>query len=175
MDIVEKAKSFALRFHGNQTHGSLNISDHLKAVTDKLAQVLEQIGEQRYSDQIIAAGWLHDVIEDTSVIYDDIEGIFGVFVASIVMAVTDSDGKNRKERHINTYWRTRETHFATIVKMCDRWHNQKRSIELNEKFAKMYADEYTYFKFALYRPGMADALWSELDEQYEVLKSVAYK
>ena len=59
--------------------------------------------------------------------------------------------------------------------MSDRWHNQKRSIERNERFAKMYADEYIYFKFALYTPGHADKLWEELDAQYEKLKEFSAK
>ena len=170
MDIVEKAKEFALRFHGDQNHGSLKIADHLAAVTEKLKLTLNQIGEDKFADAIVAAGWLHDTVEDTSVDFDQLQEVFGPFIANIVRAVTDSDGKNRLERHIKTYWRTRENGHAIIVKMCDRWHNHKRSIERNERFVKMYSDEYLYFKFALYRPGVADALWNELDEQYEKMK-----
>lgn len=167
MNIVEKAKDFALRYHGDQNHGSLKIVDHLTAVTNKLKQVLREIGEERHADQIIAAGWLHDVIEDTPVNHDELVAIFGHLIADIVQALTDSDGENRMERHIKTYWRTRETKFATLVKMSDRWHNHQRSIENNESFMVMYAKEYTYFKFALYRPDMADVLWGELDYQYQ--------
>lgn len=175
MSVVEKAKNFALRFHGDQTHGSLKIVDHLTAVSDKLASVLDDIGDYRFSDDVIAAAWLHDVIEDTPVVYEDLVGVFGSFIANIVLAVTDSEGKNRMERHINTYWRTRTNSYAVLVKMSDRWHNHKRSIELNEKFVKMYADEYVYFKFALYKPGQADALWAELDEQHKTMLAMISK
>jgi len=173
MNVIEKAKDFAIRYHGSQEHGCLTIVDHLTAVTDKLKQFYrENNNDVAYADETIAAGWLHDVIEDTPVTYQDLGGVFGFRIANIVDAVTDGEGKNRLERHMNTYWRTRENQQAILVKMCDRWHNQKRSLENKEKYASMYAKEYIYFKFALYRPGRADVLWDELDAQYEQLKNV---
>lgn len=167
MNIVDRAKDFAIRYHGNQDHGSLKIIDHLEEVTYKLEQVLREIGQDKYRDEIIAAGWLHDVLEDTPVNHHELTAVFGHFVADIVNAVTDGQGSNRMERHLNTYWRTRLKSYATLVKMCDRWHNHKRSIENNESFVVMYAQEYTYFKFALYVPDMANVLWGELDSQYQ--------
>ena len=175
MNIVEKAKDFALRYHGDQDHGCVKIVDHLTAVTDKLKQVLGEIGQEKYVDEIIAAGWLHDVIEDTPVNHNELNAIFGSFIGDMVQAVTDGEGANRMERHLNTYWRTRVKSYATLVKMCDRWHNHQRSIDNNESFVTMYAKEYTYFKFALYVPGMADVLWGELDSQYQKMIEIIKK
>ena len=144
-------------------------------MTDKLKQVLGEIGQEKYVDEIIAAGWLHDVIEDTPVNHNELNAIFGSFIGDMVQAVTDGEGANRMERHLNTYWRTRVKSYATLVKMCDRWHNHQRSIDNNESFVTMYAKEYTYFKFALYVPGMADVLWGELDSQYQKMIEIIKK
>jgi (p)ppGpp synthase/HD superfamily hydrolase len=170
MSIVDKAKDFALRLHGTQDHGSLKIADHLEAVVGKLEQFLHETSNQSFrmnKDFIVSAGWLHDVLEDTPIRYEELEAIFGQHISDIVQGVTDGEGKNRQERHLNTYWRTRENPHSILVKMADRWHNQKRSLENKESFVTMYAREYIYFKFALYRPGMADVLWGELDQQYQ--------
>ena len=178
MTFEERAKDFAIRFHGDQKHGCLTMIDHLTAVTDKLKSVLKlpQYGWTEHEfDVIIAAGWLHDVIEDTPVIYTDISSIFGSRIADIILAVTDGEGKNRYERHLNTYWRTRLNKNAILVKLCDRWHNHQRSIDNNEKFVDMYAKEYTYFKFALYEPGLCNSLWKELDQQYDIMLAMMNK
>jgi hypothetical protein len=59
---------------------------------------------------------------------------------------------------------------ATLIKLCDRRHNQARSIKHGEHYAAMYEREYIYFKFALWKPGQFVALWDELDQQYEEMK-----
>jgi hypothetical protein len=56
--------------------------------------------------------------------------------------------------------------------MADRWHNHSRTIANKEvRFAKDYASEYTYFKFALYN-NRYHSFWKQLDEQYEQLLAI---
>ena len=97
---------------------------------------------------------------------------FGQGVAEIVSDVTDGAGKNRLERHLNTYYRTRMNDLSILVKMCDRWHNQQRSTERAERFMEMYHREYLYFKFALYQPNFYEDFWAELDEQYAKMDAI---
>lgn len=172
--LIESAREFALKAHGDQEHGCLSIKDHLLAVTEKIAAEYHNtpIDNPFTIEQAVAVGWLHDTMEDTYVEYNDIRNAFGILIADAVNAVTDGAGKNRTERHLNTYWRTRKNTLATFVKLADRWHNQKRSLENKERFASMYAREYTYFKFALYEPGYLGNFWAELDQQYEQLKKI---
>ena len=173
---VEKAKAYALEKHGCQEHGCLTIEDHLTAVTEKAKAMYSSMGFVfNPLDQVLTVAWLHDIMEDTSVTRDDLIREFNIHTALFVWCVTDGEGKNRMERHLNTYYRTRQYDVPLYVKMCDRWHNQQRSIENGEKWAKMYSKEYIYFKFALYEPGFNDTLWAELDAQYEILKRMAYE
>lgn len=182
MNIVAKAREFALNAHGDQNHGSLKIADHLWAVTDKIESQWKYAAVMpagAYADDnlelLLSVGWLHDVLEDTDVNYVQLVKEFGPDIANCVSRVTDQEGIGRKGRHINTYYRIREDRNAIFVKLADRWHNQKRSIDLQERrFAKMYLSEYTYFKFALYSPSLlTDDFWQQLDEQQDGLEDVA--
>jgi len=174
MNIIDKAKEFALRVHSNQRHGCLSMEDHLTAVTDKIREeYVANVYHCNFSlDDAVAVGWLHDTIEDTSVTYEDIRDTFGFDIAEFVDAVTDGKGSTRTERHLNTYYRTRRYNTSIFVKMADRWHNHSRSIANKEvRFAKDYASEYLYFKFALYNDRY-HSFWKQLDEQYEQLLAI---
>lgn len=175
-NLIERAKEFALEAHKGQMHGSVPIRVHLEAVSAKAEKEAAKYYNNAYLedkvDRVIAAAWLHDVIEDTDKTAFDILEEFGIEIAYIVHAVTDGKGSNRLERHLNTYYRTRQNSDAIFIKLCDRWHNQKRSTEKAERFMEMYHREYLYFKFALYEPGMFDDFWAELDEQYKTMDEI---
>lgn len=176
--IVKFAKRLALVNHGEQEHGCLSISEHL---ADVAKHVKKHAKGMPYRNEIVAAAWLHDVIEDTDMTIEDLESYFcdaGFdpddywHVTKIVDAVTDEPGSSRKERHLNTYWKIREDASATLVKLCDRRHNQSRSIKHGEIYAAMYAKEYDYFKFALWNPSDYQDLWAELDEQNRKMREM---
>ena len=69
LDICEKAKLFALHAHKNQVRK--NEPD--KPMIMHLIDVANIIKKYNYDDNIIAAGYLHDVIEDTKYKIDDIK------------------------------------------------------------------------------------------------------
>lgn len=171
-NLIERAKKFALNAHKDQMHGSVPISVHLEAVSAKAADEAPKYFDPESTEVLIASAWLHDVIEDTSVTDYDLYREFGIDVAHIVGGVTDSPGENRLDRHLYTYYLTRRDSNAVFIKMCDRWHNHKRSTEKAERFMDMYHREYLYFKFALYEPQMYDDFWNQLDEQYETMDKI---
>lgn len=175
-DKIERAKAFALNAHKDQMHGSVPITVHLEAVAGKATEMANKYYGQKWDsdlkENIIAAAWLHDTVEDTDTTVQNILKEFGEGVAEIVSDVTDGPGKNRLERHLNTYYRTRMNDLSILVKMCDRWHNQQRSTERAERFMEMYHREYLYFKFALYQPNVYEDFWAELDEQYAKMDAI---
>lgn len=87
MDIKEKAKLFAIRAHMGQVR---------KSEPDKpmimhpigVGQLLESFG---YNDNVVATGYLHDVVEDTKYTIEDIEKEFGSDIASLVMGASEPD------------------------------------------------------------------------------------
>lgn len=174
-DLITRAKEFALLRHGDQMHGSVPISEHLTAVAAYAAEHVDLYFFDVYeAEVVVAAAWLHDVLEDTPTTYSELLIEFGAEVADAVNGVTDRPGKTRFERHLNTYWITRKNPISVFVKLCDRWHNQRRSSVAGKasKHMKKYYYEYTYFKFALYEPGSFGILWNELDEQHNLVKEI---
>lgn len=159
----------ALKAHGDQAHGSLKIGDHLQNVVDHVNKHYDSKVNVSDREEVLAAAWLHDVLEDTNVTFEQVEDQFGFDVACMVEALTDKQGKNRMERHLKTYHAIRRNPDATLIKLCDRRHNHERSIQHCESYAAMYRSEYIYFKFALYTPGRFSSLWRELDAQYNKL------
>ena len=78
----------ALRFAGERHAGQRREVDGAPFVTHpvEVATMLEQCG---YRDEVVAAGVLHDVLEDTDAKRPEIQERFGAEVAALVAAVTD--------------------------------------------------------------------------------------
>src|SRR5919106_6968513 len=77
----------ALAFADQRHAGQLREIDDLPFVTHPL-EVACLLHEAGYSDEVVAAGVLHDVLEDTDAERGDIETRFGRRVAELVDAVT---------------------------------------------------------------------------------------
>ena len=86
LDLVDKARQFALKTHGRIDHRRKYSSEpypvHLQAVADLVASV-------RYDPEMIAAAWLHDTIEDTPTTEAELQQRFGVAVVQLVGELTD--------------------------------------------------------------------------------------
>lgn len=121
-----------------------------------MVDVLKRFG---YSGKYIVAGYLHDVIEDAGISYNDIRVHFGVEVVEIVYCVTDELGRNREERKAKTLPKTASNNDAIIVKLADRIAN----IEHGGKVG-MYAKEHSEFKSYLYKPGICNEMWEHLEK-----------
>lgn len=135
-NIVEEARAYALEKHAGQTYGDLPYEYHLRQV----AELLEP-----FNDTIRAAGWLHDVVEDTDASLFEIRQRFGGHVAQIVDCCTDPPGDNRKQRKKGALQKLLAgPPAARTVKLADRICNMRASIE-NPGMAKMYRDEFPEF------------------------------
>jgi (p)ppGpp synthase/HD superfamily hydrolase len=155
---AQKARRFAIAAHGDQKYNSHPYSYHLDAVVD----LLSPFGE---TAQVI--GYLHDVIEDTSITRSEIEEDFGSFVADCVAIVTDEAASTRKERKERTHAKiskvTKEFELALIVKAADRLANLQASMtEESATWLAMYRKEHADFRAAVYRSGLCDDLWDDM-------------
>jgi len=84
-ELVERARVFATKAHEGQTRLG---RDKLPLVTH-CEEVVSLVRESGGSDEELAAAWLHDVIEDTPVLFTEIIEKFGHNVAFIVFGLTD--------------------------------------------------------------------------------------
>ena len=153
MEGLNKAAKFAIKVHdveANQKYGEgLPYSYHLAQVRSVAYQFKHLIPEE-FHEQVFAACWLHDTIEDARQTYNDIKKEFGEEVADIVYALTNEKGRNRKERANYKYYAgIRETRFAPFVKMCDRIANVKYSQSSGSKMFAMYHKENGEFLYNL--------------------------
>jgi (p)ppGpp synthase/HD superfamily hydrolase len=82
--LTRDALAFANARHAGQTRDL----DDLPFVTHPV-EVACLLHEAGYSDEVVAAGVLHDVIEDTDAQHGDLEARFGRRVADLVDAVSD--------------------------------------------------------------------------------------
>ena len=161
MNITNTAKEFAIAQHGTQKYGEHPYSYHLAQVS----QVLAQFGYAG-DEAIAAAGWLHDVLEDTPTTYEMLVSEFGKETADIVFAVTSEPGENRVDRFRKTALKIQSNKKALTVKLADRIANTEASLQSNSKLYKMYVKEFPVFKGLLYNPQDVELMlmWNRLIE-----------
>jgi (p)ppGpp synthase/HD superfamily hydrolase len=85
--LVSRAADFAARVHVDQHRKGIAQEpyvNHLAEVAHLLAEATEGT-----DPLLVAAGWLHDTLEDTPVTYEELAEHFGSVVADIVAEVTD--------------------------------------------------------------------------------------
>ena len=119
-ELVKAAKLFANSSHqritANRSATQQNFESHLKSVAQVVASVADD-------EPTIAAAWLHDVVEETSVTLDDVRRQFGEEVARIVEEITPvsrpGDG-NRSERfQLDKQHLAKASVAAKTVKLAD--------------------------------------------------------
>jgi (p)ppGpp synthase/HD superfamily hydrolase len=165
-DLYEQAREVAIAAHGEQRYGDLPYEHHLEAVVD----VLERFGAKIEVDgmaPLLVAGWLHDVLEDTPLMREDLKAQFGPEVAELVWRVTDEPGASREDRKPATYRKTKENELAIVLKLADRIANVEEGIAARSNKLGMYRREQGEFAGIL-REGpqhpMAEAMWKHLDQ-----------
>lgn len=94
---VDDARLYAQAKHGTMQRRDGFTIDHVKQVVDTLVDAGID------DDVILSAAWLHDVIEDTSTNYDEINNKFGRVIADVISSLS-KDGRLPR--------RSRETEYA---------------------------------------------------------------
>jgi (p)ppGpp synthase/HD superfamily hydrolase len=126
MNIVEKALQIASKSHRNQCRKNTDIPYITHPFT--VGMMLMKAG---YDDDIIAAGILHDTVEDTELTLKDIEREFGPRIASIVEGCSEPDKslpwKERKE-HTIEFLKTASEEIR-VVACADKLHNIRSIIK----------------------------------------------
>ena len=156
---VSEARAFAVAAHAAQRYGEQPYAVHLDAV----AALVVPYGEVA---QLIA--YLHDVVEDTEVGLELVAERFGQAVADGVALLTDEPGADRRERKGKTYAKLAAVsgpgELALLVKAADRLANVRACVAGGRAdLLRTYRDEHPLFRVSAHRPGLCDAIWSELD------------
>lgn len=119
--LVDRAIGFAARAHDGQRRKTGNVPFIAHPVG--VAMLLLEMG---CSDEVVAAGLLHDTVEDTRVSIEDIRKEFGDEVAEIVAGVTEPPKKreNWESRKLHTIHSLRNASLSVkLVAAADKYHN----------------------------------------------------
>lgn len=157
---------YAIKAHADTNHmydTYLPYEYHLRMVSKIIADNIRLIPEADRAD-VIAAGWLHDVIEDARISYNDVLKTFNFNVAEIVRACTNyGRGRTKEDRMPDfCYKDIRETPNATYVKLADRMANVQYSIMTGSGMLLKYKQAHTRFSKEL-RNGEYESMWEELE------------
>ena len=94
---------------------------------------------------MVAAAWLHDVVEDTGVTITDINLNFGADIAALVGWLTDvsqpHDGDRAKRKAIDREHTAQAPAEAQTIKLADLISNSKSIMAHDPDFAKTYLEE----------------------------------
>ena len=156
----ERARAFAELKHGGQQYSGAPYVEHL----DDVARLVAAFGLEA---QTVA--YLHDILEDTATTADEVSREFGQYVADCVALLSDEKDASRLERKRQAHARLADApsrlELALIVKAADRLANLRASAgEGRESLLRMYCGEHEAFREAVYRPGLCDGLWEEMEE-----------
>ncbi len=110
MDIKTKAKLFAIKAHDGQRRKS----DKEKPMIIHPINVANILEEYKLDDNVIAAGYLHDVVEDTKYELKDIEENFNEDIMSLV------EGASEPDKSLS--WEERKKHTIDTTKNLDLRH-----------------------------------------------------
>ena len=141
-DLVDRARVYATEAHQRINHRRKYNNEpyhvHLSAVAKLVATVTDD-------DEMVAAAWLHDTVEDTQATLEDIEAEFGVHVAELVEELTDvskpGDGNRVQRKQIDRIHLAQASKQSKTVKLADLIDNCKDITRHDPRFAQVYLTE----------------------------------
>lgn len=141
LEILVKAFDFSKKFHEGQTRNSG------EPYFNHCVQTAKNIARQNMDIDTIAAGLLHDTLEDTKATKEEIESEFGEDILFLIQGVTKLGTIKYKgvERHVESmrkfFIAMAEDIRVVVIKLCDRLHNVSTLEYLRPDKAKRIAIE----------------------------------
>ena len=141
-DLLRRAYDFSAAEHAGQTRRSG------EPYLTHPVEVASLVAEMRLDDVAIAAGLLHDVVEDTLTSIDRVEELFGSEVAHVVEGVTKistipfSSSEERQAENFRKMLLAMVDDIRVIlVKLADRLHNMRTLDHMPEESRLKIAQE----------------------------------
>jgi GTP pyrophosphokinase len=175
--LVCRAFEFAYCLHRGQIRAS---GEPYISHPIEVASLLRELGG---SGAMLAAGFLHDVVEDTDVTLEEIERNFGVEVRTLVEGVTKLSKFNfssKTERQAENFRRMflamAQDIRVIVVKLADRLHNMRTLEHLpDSKRRKIAQETMDIFAPLANRLGIGRFKWELEDLCFKYLEPDAYR
>ena len=175
--VVCDAFNFAYRLHEGQKRAS---GEPYIAHPIAVAGLLRDLGG---SSAVIAAGLLHDVVEDTEVTVEELEERFGCEVSRLVEGVTklskfnfESKTERQAENFRRMFMAMAQDIRVIVVKLADRLHNMRTLEHLPDAKRRQIALETReIFAPLANRLGIGRFKWELEDLAFKYLEPEAYR
>jgi len=167
--MVVESKMFATAAHAAVGQKRKYSGDDYIVHPQRVAAIVEKHGG---TDEMVAAAWLHDTVEDTDVTLGLITKMFGDEIASIVEGLTDislpSDGNRATRKSIDRMHSASASTEAQFVKCADIIDNSWDIAENDLSFAKVYKSEVFLLLHAMTKVKHTE-IWEQAMQSVELM------
>jgi (p)ppGpp synthase/HD superfamily hydrolase len=143
MNVVRKAQVYAMAAHAAVGQRRKYTNEPYIVHPAEVAKIVA--GVPGSTPDMVAAAWLHDVVEDTGCTYNDIHMGFGTDIATLVGWLTDvskpEDGPRWYRKKMDREHTAAAPAEAQTIKLADLISNTKSIMAHDPKFAKVYLEE----------------------------------
>lgn len=143
MSIVHKAQVYAMAAHAAVGQKRKYTGEPYIVHPAEVARIVASVPGS--TEDMVAAAWLHDVVEDTGVTYTDIHMSFGPEIAELVAWLTDiskpGDGNRAFRKAMDREHTAAAPAEAQTIKLADLISNSKSIVQHDPEFAKTYLEE----------------------------------
>ena len=143
MTIVEKARIFATAAHAAVAQLRKYTNEPYIVHPAEVFSIVSTVDGA--TAEMLAAAWLHDVVEDTGVTIEVIKEMFGEEVAELVGWLTDvsrpEQGNRATRKAIDRAHTAMAPAEAQTIKLADLISNCTSIVEHDATFAKTYLEE----------------------------------
>jgi (p)ppGpp synthase/HD superfamily hydrolase len=124
-EIIEQAKLLALDAHKNQKYFTTDKVMPMSWHLEKTADLAKRLG---YGEEVMAACWLHDIVEDTTVTLSYLKQHFPEDIVAAVDSVTFDSTKDKDKIE-----KAKQNPIGHVVKFCDASINYAATALLGPK------------------------------------------
>ena len=143
MDVVRKAQVYAMAAHAAVGQKRKYTGEPYIVHPAEVAKIVA--GVPGSTPDMVAAAWLHDVVEDTGCTFTDVHMAFGIDIATLVGWLTDvskpEDGNRAHRKAMDRAHSAEAPAEAQTVKLADLISNSKSIMAHDPAFAKTYLEE----------------------------------
>ena len=140
--LVAKAAELAEAAHGAINHVRKYTGE---PYTEHLRAVAEMVAEVGGTDEMVAAAWLHDVLEDTPTTKEKLEAAVGPIVTQYVIELTDvskpADGNRARRKAMDKQHLALASAEAQTIKLADLINNAHSIIKFDARFSIVFVEE----------------------------------